>query len=363
MLFADHRLPTKISCKEKPAYYEHQPVDFFEVAHNAWCSGARVSSKFSSSKADLVYNVTLGSNRVCADVSLRCLRSPLRSGELVRLSSLGATSIWLPATICGDSSTGHYSVKLAPESTGGVERVLTGVPARHLHHNFPEGVRVQVYRGSAKGWCRGIVVNPLDDALSPRVWFEVDSDMSNDDGADPPLPGLSSSAASSPRPSSPACSDAFRLDTAQHAITFPQTPRSCSPPPPRPSVQQPPTKALELHGVRKLLLEMRLEDLGADVEDDIQVRDIEDDESSPIQVGKAEPDGEVEEVAVRFGGEQQFEWVPHHLIRFGSGWLERQATLADSQPPEVAAAIAKGGSEPPSLFELSSDRLRRTTWI
>jgi len=164
------------------AYENGERIEYFSRRHRAWQPGfVRVLHREPEAPGrppKVVYGVELlPSHQMRYGVRLDVLRPPLLEGELVEVFRRRNGGVWLPAKMSGPQAllgaAVGYSVELLGERS-----VQHGLPASRVRRRFPQGSRVEVYRGLERGWVSA-VVSPEPEAIRWGRTMSMKSWLSN----------------------------------------------------------------------------------------------------------------------------------------------------------------------------------------
>jgi len=149
-----------------PGWANQTAVEYYSRSHGRWLPGELHVLECPGEDRPIMYNVrvNLGSRRtqLRTDVSLRDVRVPFRTGELVEVFSSSTGDQWVPGVIAGVQGAQNwatlygYRVKFADDGTqqgGASERVL----GKRIRRRFPNGTAVEIYRGPYEGWIGAVV--------------------------------------------------------------------------------------------------------------------------------------------------------------------------------------------------------------
>jgi len=134
-----------------PAYMHSEIIEYFSCTNRIWTVGLLTCT--GGAGTPLLLNVSVNRrSQVRVDVALDCLRSRLRSGELVEVFVDSDGGGFLPAVVTPDqpraaTMTGYH---VEVQSSG---EVLMNVASLRLRRRFPASSLVEVYRGQKLGWC------------------------------------------------------------------------------------------------------------------------------------------------------------------------------------------------------------------
>lgn len=138
-----------------PAYDDNQAMEYWSATTKRWVrSTLRTFARRGQGPPIFVYSIVVA-EQVRLDVPLDTIRRPLEAWESLEVFSQRNGGEWLPARVEGHQVASAtklgYRVRLIAED-GALGAVLERAPSARLRRRFAGGAKVEVYRGSVRGW-------------------------------------------------------------------------------------------------------------------------------------------------------------------------------------------------------------------